>query len=119
MQCTRRVGDQVNQQLVDCRCMDHMVVVEYQDEVVGEFVQLVDQQDGQVGKNAGLRRVERIENISAKPRSNGCQCSRYGRKKHGRIVVAVVERQPGVRDIRLHEPGADERSLTVSRRRYD
>ncbi len=83
MHCTRRVGDQVDQQLMDRRCMDHMVVVEYQDEVVGEFVQLVDQQDGQVGKNAGLRRVERIALRLRETRLDRCRPRRATAKRAG------------------------------------
>ncbi len=79
---------------MDGRRFDHVIVIQHQDQRVGEGCDLVDQRRQQRFSRRGLWGTERARQVLAQLRRDGLQRGDEVAHKAGGVLVTGVEREP-------------------------
>ncbi len=119
VQGARRLRDHEVDDLLDAQVGDRVVVVEGEDEPGPDGIQVVDQPARDHRRRGQLARAQERQGLVA---GLGEQTSHRGDEifeENPRLVLRLLERQPGAGHLRGLEPVADQRALAVPGRRRD
>ena len=119
MQICRLMVEQKGECVIDLRFIDEVIVIKYQDDVLGNRCDLIDDDGHQVLIRRQSLRFEQLQGAFSNV-CRGCDladaCGQIDQEPF-EIVVILIDRQPGEADTGLVRPAADQRGFAKTGRR--
>src|SRR5690242_7343006 len=111
MQLAWQMIKQKGQRIINLSSINHVVVVEHQDELARSAGDVIEQGDQNRFGWWWLRGVERIQQLRSDRRRDRLQCSDEVREKAWWVVLLPIQRQPRNWSPAAGEPCADQRGF--------
>ncbi len=119
MHARRQMLKQKAQGLIDGFCFDRVVIVKHQNHLFWARRQVINEQREQRVTGWQGRGLQQGQHLCAQVWLDGLQCGNNIAQETGEIIVVLIEREPGRREVQLREPIAEQRGFAKASRSGD